>query len=591
MTGAFEGRGPRTARMRSERLESLGVRDGQVLYTTAGLPDQLLESHLEAWSYTPDFTGLVQILLERLQSERNLAIAVCGAPADSRARAHTALQLSIGLTQHGRGVAVVDADASLPGLAGLVRDPHAEGLIDMVRFGRSCRSLLWKPLQTGPAVLPLGSFPLRGRLPFDADAVRGVLHRVALHTDVALYVAPLVEGEVLHPIVHACGQAVYVQGPESSTEAAETELSTWVGRGTVSLVGLVVHEAEAPADTGVAESVAGSIAPAVASGAAPEPAPPTDVDWGAGEAADAEAATPKFEMADVQSALEALEPQDEAQAPRASRAAAAWPARKKNDPVQRTPSEAREVREMLRLGETEFAYDEQVSYSRTPLYLLITLVILIGGFLGWVLWTERGIQNRRVTPPNRASTGAAPAGETPSGSVPPESAGSGAGDDPLSGMVPPVEPGTDPVTTTPEGAATEGDAAAADPTASVEPPVDTQAAGSPTDREASAAAAPESAATPTQQDTPPPSPPPSGVSYTVHVASYQQAQRAQADVDNLAKHGFEARAIRTDLGSKGIWYRVYVGSYPSRADADRARTAVLKLPGYSFAQVRRAPTP
>ena len=110
MTGAFGSRGSGTARIPQEHLAELGLRDDQVVVTQAGLPDRLLETHLEAWSYTPDFTDLVQVLLERLQTERNLSIAVCGSPADSRARSHAALQLSIGLTQHGRTVAVVDAD-------------------------------------------------------------------------------------------------------------------------------------------------------------------------------------------------------------------------------------------------------------------------------------------------------------------------------------------------------------------------------------------------------------------------------------------------------------------------------------------------
>jgi cell division protein FtsN len=48
--------------------------------------------------------------------------------------------------------------------------------------------------------------------------------------------------------------------------------------------------------------------------------------------------------------------------------------------------------------------------------------------------------------------------------------------------------------------------------------------------------------------------------------------------------------VKTDLGSKGIWYRVYVGSYPTAAEADQARQALLKLPEYkSYAQVTRMP--
>jgi cell division septation protein DedD len=561
MTGAFEGRGSGATGIPREHLAELGVRDDQVLFTNAGLPDRLLEIHLEAWSYTPDFTGLVQLLLQHLQSERNLSIAVCGSPADSRARAHAALQLSIGLTQHGRSVAVVDADATLPGLAGLIGDPHSEGLIDMVRFGRSCRSLLWKPLQTGPSVLPLGSFPLRGRLPFDADAVRGVLHRVALHTDVALYVAPIVEGEQLHPIVHACGQVVHVQGPESAARGLDPDLVAWVTRGSIRLVGLVFHTAEVPL---------GSVPPLPA--ASPGWQPPTP------EGAPPAQQPPRFEAADLEPALDALEPQDEE--PRVSLQepldVRGQTASKTTAEVERSPAESAEVREMLRLGETEFAYDEQVSYSRTPLYLLITLVVLIGGFLGWVLWTERGIERRQLPAARDGSTAAA---EPPS-SARPDAVGAAAAPPPA---VQQPEDAANAVA--PDDAAAQpqtqavADAEPAPTTPTTTPTTAAQSGGT-----ASPAAGDESSGA--AQSTPP-----SGVAYSVHVASYQKAARAQSDIENLRKHGFEARSIRTDLGSKGIWYRVYVGSYPSRAAAAEAREAVLKLPEYSFAQVRRAPAP
>lgn len=594
MTRAFEGRGGGAAGIPREHLAELGVGEHQVLLTRAGLPDKLLESHLEAWSYTPDFTGLVQVLLERLQTERNLSIAVCGAPADSRARAHAALQLSIGLTQHGRSVAVVDADASRPGLAGLIADPHAEGLIDMVRFGRSCRSLLWKPLQTGPAVMPLGSFPVRGRLPFDADAVRGVLHRVALHTDVALYVAPLVEGGELHPIVRACGQAVYVQGPESAARGLDPELAMWVTRGNLTLAGLVFHEPEV-ADAPVAappevSSLAQSAQPESAAAAGWGPAPPS--------APPAAPEPPKFDLTDLEPALDALEPEGDAtrsvNAPFATRQARDGA---RAGAAVRTPDEAREVRDMLRLGETEFAYDDKVSYSRTPLYLLITLVVLIGGFLGWVLWTERGIENRRLLSPR---SGTAPGAQV---TTPDDAAASGGPAAPVddAAAAAAAEPQAD--TGAEAGAgATPGTQTTLDMDLARKPPAATDATANPP--QTAGGTTPDPLALPPDRSTPaatttteaPPEPTPSrpttgGVTYGVHVASYQTATRAQSDIDNLQKRGFEARSIRTDLGSKGIWYRVYVGSYPTRAAAEAARQEVLKLPEYSFGQVRRVPTP
>ena len=74
--------------------------------------------------------------------------------------------------------------------------------------------------------------------------------------------------------------------------------------------------------------------------------------------------------------------------------------------------------------------------------------------------------------------------------------------------------------------------------------------------------------------------------YAVHVSSYETLEQAYKDIARLGKLGVEARAVKTDLGSKGVWYRVYVGSYPTRVAAEKAREGILKLPGIDYAQVR-----
>ena len=79
--------------------------------------------------------------------------------------------------------------------------------------------------------------------------------------------------------------------------------------------------------------------------------------------------------------------------------------------------------------------------------------------------------------------------------------------------------------------------------------------------------------------------------YSVHVASYQTLKKANLEIANLRTLGYEARALETDLGSKGKWYRVYAGSYPTAADAARTRDVLLRLPDYSSAQVGRLPRP
>src|SRR5262249_42203703 len=81
--------------------------------------------------------------------------------------------------------------------------------------------------------------------------------------------------------------------------------------------------------------------------------------------------------------------------------------------------------------------------------------------------------------------------------------------------------------------------------------------------------------------------------WAVHVASYRAPADAAKDIAQLQKDGFQANAIETDLGStgvkKGIWYRVYVGSFATVAEAEATRDSILHIPGYNYAQVHRLP--
>jgi DedD protein len=77
--------------------------------------------------------------------------------------------------------------------------------------------------------------------------------------------------------------------------------------------------------------------------------------------------------------------------------------------------------------------------------------------------------------------------------------------------------------------------------------------------------------------------------YTVHVGSFRHMEQAYKDIATLQKYGYIGRAVRTDLGDKGIWYRVYVGGFPNRVEAEKSRNSILEHPEYRYAQVKRVP--
>ncbi len=57
--------------------------------------------------------------------------------------------------------------------------------------------------------------------------------------------------------------------------------------------------------------------------------------------------------------------------------------------------------------------------------------------------------------------------------------------------------------------------------------------------------------------------------WTVCAASFRKRAMAQSYARRLRKQGLPAKVSRVDLGSRGIWHRVCVGSFPSLAAARR----------------------
>jgi len=50
--------------------------------------------------------------------------------------------------------------------------------------------------------------------------------------------------------------------------------------------------------------------------------------------------------------------------------------------------------------------------------------------------------------------------------------------------------------------------------------------------------------------------------YAIHMASFQSAETAREKLSDY-RRGFQAYLVRTDLGKKGVWYRLFLGHFPS----------------------------
>lgn len=61
----------------------------------------------------------------------------------------------------------------------------------------------------------------------------------------------------------------------------------------------------------------------------------------------------------------------------------------------------------------------------------------------------------------------------------------------------------------------------------------------------------------------------------VQVYSFKEKSRADVALEKLKAKGYRAYILVSDLGERGIWYRVRVGTFSSEEDARKALEAVL----------------
>jgi cell division protein FtsN len=65
--------------------------------------------------------------------------------------------------------------------------------------------------------------------------------------------------------------------------------------------------------------------------------------------------------------------------------------------------------------------------------------------------------------------------------------------------------------------------------------------------------------------------------YTVHVGSYRTQAAASAEAERIKAKGHDAFVERVDLGRRGTWYRVKVGRFKIRSEAEQLRKKIHKV--------------
>jgi cell division septation protein DedD len=69
--------------------------------------------------------------------------------------------------------------------------------------------------------------------------------------------------------------------------------------------------------------------------------------------------------------------------------------------------------------------------------------------------------------------------------------------------------------------------------------------------------------------------------YTLQIASYQAKEIAEEDVKKMKQKGYAAFIVSSELPGKGTWYRVRLGSFSSKAAAEKLQKELRTKAGIS----------
>ena len=72
------------------------------------------------------------------------------------------------------------------------------------------------------------------------------------------------------------------------------------------------------------------------------------------------------------------------------------------------------------------------------------------------------------------------------------------------------------------------------------------------------------------------------VPFTIHVSSFQDKTKADKITGELTKKGYNPSIVSMNLGDKGTWYRIYVGKYDTKAQAEEVLVKIKEEYKSSF---------
>ncbi len=146
-----------------------------------------------------------------------LSIYVCSSDADKAIRDHLAVMLARAIVGRLPKTLVVDCDFLHPGLSGVIPQPTALGLLDLVLYGSSL-GVITQRAANGVAVVGAGSFAVPKRTPFLMDAFDDAARYLCRPAGCVIFCGPAVDDdEAAHAIGGHVGLPIVIESlPEAS---------------------------------------------------------------------------------------------------------------------------------------------------------------------------------------------------------------------------------------------------------------------------------------------------------------------------------------------------------------------------------------
>ncbi len=465
-----------------------------------------LPGHLEA-----PFRAMVTDIIAKVR-EKPVSIYLCSPEEDAEARNLIGFFLTRLVSEHIPTVLLVDCDFLSVGMTGIIPHRDALGFLDLLLYGTSL-GVLSQEAAHGVRIIGAGSFPVAKKSPFAVDAFESARRYLTNQAKCVIFCGPVLDDEeLMHPLVEAVDLAALVRMGDHFDprflDPFEEKISSVEGKEAWS----VRLDKSIPIDETI---------PEFESKKKPE------------TTRDKQEPTLVAEVEELVEQAGLVEPPDKKPEP-----VEAKPVPKKPEsvaPKTRAPVARAQEPEAPRSDAPTAR--RRFDGSRVFRLAIFSVAVMLVVFVLWWLFLTKSVREREQT---------------------------------SAGLVEqPVASGDATLSVGPADSTRTDDAGARESSvpAVVETRPDTAVAGRDT-QEPSTGAGTETGAIPK----------PDGVEiaetldpyanqYLIHVSSFRKLENAKDEAFYLLGWGYPVFIYRADLGSKGVWYRVYVGPSTTREEA------------------------